>query len=135
MLKILTKLWWVVQRAYASFDYISNHSLCHFGYSLGDSFKLDYTEESVLKCFDSTTEKLDVFTGTAEIRGFFDGLFKQLSDLSTLAAPVVDATEGPMKQVYLIWSCPGSGVKFAHDSFYYNDKFQITRQNIGYTSC
>jgi hypothetical protein len=135
VLKILTKLWWVVQRAYASFDYISNRSLCHFGYSLGDSFKLDYTEESVLKCFDSTTEKLDVFTGTAEIRGFFDGLFKQLSDLSTLAAPVVDATEGPMKQVYLIWSCPGSGVKFAHDSFYYNDKFQITRQNIGYTSC
>lgn len=106
-----------------------------FGAQDLDKIMLDYTEESVLKCFDSTTEKLDVFTGTAEIRGFFDGLFKQLSDLSTLAAPVVDATEGPMKQVYLIWSCPGSGVKFAHDSFYYNDKFQITRQNIGYTSC
>jgi hypothetical protein len=86
------------------------------------------TSESVLKSYDSTTESLIIATGEAEIRQFFSDLFAMLTDLSTLAAPVVDVTEAPTKQVFLVWLCPGSGVEFATDTFLYDSSFRIMRQ-------
>jgi len=72
------------------------------------------------------------FVGLAQIRACFQGLFAQLSDLGTLAAPVVEVTEaadGAPGMVFLVWECPGSGVRKATDTFLFcGDK--ITRQNV-----
>jgi glutathione S-transferase len=105
-----------------------------FGAQNVDQILLDYTEESVLKAFDSTTKQLTTAKGIEEIKAFFANLFNVLSDLSALDAPVVEVTEAPFKQVYLNWSCISSGILQAHDSFYFDDNFKIIRQNIGYTS-
>ena len=98
-----------------------------------DKIMLDYTEESVLKCFEHSAGELTTATGLAEIRDFFAGLFGLLTDLSTLAAPVVEVTEAPDKQVYLVWKCPGSGVLEATDTFIFGDDNRILRQNIAWT--
>ena len=45
---------------------------------------LDYDEKSVLRCFCHSDGSDDTFTGVEEIRGFFDGLFKMLSDLRSV---------------------------------------------------
>jgi len=44
-----------------------------------------------------------------------------------------EVTEEP-RQVYLIWACPTSGIVSATDTFIFDPKFKITRQNIVYTS-
>ena len=45
-----------------------------------DKIMLDYTEESVLKCFEHSAGELTTATGLAEIRDFFAGLFGLLTD-------------------------------------------------------
>ena len=52
-----------------------------FGSQNLDKIMLDYDEKSVLRCFCHSDGSDDTFTGVEEIRGFFDGLFKMLSDL------------------------------------------------------
>merc|ERR1711998_613165 len=104
-----------------------------FGAQDLDQIMLDYTEDSVLESYESTSGVLTNASGLVEIRQFFTDLFAILTDLSELEAPVVQVTEEPVKQVYLIWSCASSGVTFAHDSFYYDDNYRIVRQNIGAT--
>ena len=49
---------------------------------------LDYDEKSVLRCFCHSDGSDDTFTGVEEIRGFFDGLFKMLSDLRSVVKGV-----------------------------------------------
>merc|ERR1719247_3943476 len=93
---------------------------------------LDYTEESVLKAFNHATGKLDTRKGMAEIQNFFEGLFGVLKDTSGLAAPVIEVTEAP-KQVYLVWSCPTSGIVSATDTFMFDEGNKIRRQNIAFT--
>ena len=103
-----------------------------FGSQNLDKIMLDYDEKSVLRCFCHSDGADDTFKGVEEIRGFFDGLFKMLTDLSGLAAPVVEPTEFPNRQVYLIWSCPSSGVASAQDTFMFDGHFKISRQNIAF---
>merc|ERR1712205_197353 len=105
-----------------------------FGAQDVDEIMLDYNGSSVLKAFDHRTGDLTTCEGEAEIRDFFTGLFAMLSDCSDLAAPVIEVTEVPNKQVYLIWSCKASKVVSATDTFFFDDDFKITRQNIAYTS-
>ena len=49
---------------------------------------LDYDEKSVLRCFCHSDGSDDTFAGVEEIRGFFDGLFKMLSDLRSVVKGV-----------------------------------------------
>lgn len=93
----------------------------------------DYTEDSVVTVYDHTTSKQDTYKGMAQIKGMFEGLFKMLSDLSNLGAPVVEVHDSPAS-VFLIWSCPASGVLSATDTFFFDSNFKITRQNVVITS-
>lgn len=65
-------------------------------------------------------------------RTLFEGLFENLSDLSDLAAPMVDVSE-ESKTVFLVWRCPASGFLDATDTFVINDETKkIYRQNVAY---
>mmetsp|Transcript_19971 Transcript_19971/g.33443 ORF Transcript_19971/g.33443 Transcript_19971/m.33443 type:complete len:120 (+) Transcript_19971:271-630(+) len=102
-----------------------------FGAQDADKILLDYTEESVIKVWDTVKGEMSTAKGLDEIKGLFLGLFKQLSDLGTLAAPVVDVQDPPGMPgtVFLVWECPGSGVKKATDTFVFKgDKIMI--QNV-----
>lgn len=94
---------------------------------------LDYSEESVIRIFDHTTDKVEVYSGVEGARVFFTGLFAKLTDLSSLDAPSLIVSE-EKKYVSLIWKCPSSGVLAAHDVFLFDGKGKITRQNIAYHS-
>ena len=87
---------------------------------------LDYTEDSVMRLHDFTKGEKSEHKGLVAIRAVFDGLFKQLSDLSTLEAPVVDVEENP-GMVFLIWKCPGCGVLNATDTFVFDKNHKIAR--------
>merc|ERR1719253_127430 len=104
-----------------------------FGAQDVDKILLDYDDKSVLKAFNHTDGKLESCTGLAEIKQFFENLFKVLSDTSGLAAPVIEPTEDPA-QTYLIWSCPTSGIVSATDTFIFDESFIVRRQNIAYTT-
>lgn len=93
---------------------------------------LDYTEASVLETFDHTTGERGSFVGVAQIAFFYEGLFRIMADSSTFAAPVEEVIEHP-KQVFLVWSCPSSGVVSASETFLYGDDFKISRQNFTVT--
>ena len=108
-----------------------NNHFAAFGSQDLDRIVKDYTEESVLECYDAGSNKRTKHVGLAAIRAFFSGLFQLLTDLSTLSAPVIEVTEQPFKQVYLCWSCSSSGVTFAHDTFFFDEHNKIIRQNIG----
>ena len=110
-----------------------NHFSAFGGQDL-DKIMLDYDNSSVLKAYDFTSKVQYTHVGEVAIRGFFAGLFTLLSDLSGLTAPTVEVTEAPNKQVYLIWTCPTSGITSAQDTFIYTDAFKISRQNIAYTA-
>ena len=56
-----------------------------FGSQNLDKIMLDYDETSVLRCFCHSDGADDTFKGVEEIRGFFDGLFKMLSDLRSVS--------------------------------------------------
>ena len=105
-----------------------------FGAQDVDKIMLDYSDTSVLKAFDHRTQALVTCTGRGQIRDFFINLFATLSDTSELAAPVIEVTEAPAKQIYLIWSCASSGIVSATDTFMFDDNYKISRQNIAYTS-
>jgi len=90
---------------------------------------LDYDETSVARVYNFTDGSSTTFTGTAQIRQMFAGLFAELIDLSTLEAPVVQVDESP-KMVFLCWKCPGSGFATATDTFLFGDDLKIKRQNI-----
>lgn len=63
-------------------------------------------------------------------RKLFVGLFKNLSDLSDLAAPLIDVRE-ESKTVFLVWRCPASGFLDATDTFLMNGETnKIYRQNV-----
>ena len=110
-----------------------NHFSAFGGQDL-DKIMLDYDNSSVLKAYDFSSKVQQTNVGEVAIRGFFAGLFTLLSDLSGLTAPTVEVTEAPNKQVYLIWTCPTSGITSAQDTFIYTDAFKISRQNIAYTA-
>lgn len=100
-----------------------------FGKQDLDKIMLDYDETSVARVYNNVDGKKDEFKGTAQIRDMFTNLFKDLSDLATLDAPVVDV-DAAGSQVFLVWKCPGCGFETATDTFLFGPNFKIKRQNI-----
>lgn len=98
-----------------------------FGAQNVDQIMLDYDENSHVRLFNFDDGSLVEFKGTTAIRELFTGLFTTLSDLSSLAAPVLEQTDG---MVFLVWECPDMGIVWATDTFIFNDNHKITYQNI-----
>ena len=89
-----------------------------FGAQDVDKILLDYTEKSVIKVYNQVTDELVEFKGLKAVKECFTGLFKDLSDLSGLAAPAIrveEATEDKAGMVFLVWRCPSSGYNHATD--------------------
>eukprot|EP00746_Dinoflagellata_sp_MGD_P022869 gnl/MRDRNA2_/MRDRNA2_153539_c0_seq1.p1 gnl/MRDRNA2_/MRDRNA2_153539_c0~~gnl/MRDRNA2_/MRDRNA2_153539_c0_seq1.p1 ORF type:complete len:237 (+),score=46.12 gnl/MRDRNA2_/MRDRNA2_153539_c0_seq1:84-794(+) len=103
-----------------------------FGAQDIDKIALDYDETSRVTVYNNVDESKSVFKGVEEIKGMFKSLFADLSDLSTLAAPVIDVDEAPGKggQVFLVWKCPGCGYDTATDTFIFGSDLKIKFQNI-----
>lgn len=100
-----------------------------FGAQDVDKILLDYDETSVIRKYDSSTGKTDEFKGLEAVRGMFTALFKDLPDISTLAAPEITVEEG-QRQVFLVWKAPGVGFEHATDTFLFGPDMKIKRQNI-----
>lgn len=94
-----------------------------------DKIMLDYDETSVARVYNNADGKKDEFAGLTAIRGMFEQLFKDLPDLATLEAPIVDV-DAAGNQVFLVWKCPGCGFDTATDTFIFGPNFKIKRQNI-----
>ena len=113
----------------ASWD---NH-FAAFGAQDVDKILLDYTEKSVIKVYNQVTDELVEFKGLKAVKECFTGLFKDLSDLSGLAAPAIrveEATEGKAGMVFLVWRCPSSGYNHATDTFLFDAAGKIAKQNV-----
>ena len=100
-----------------------------FGAKDMDKILKDYDEKSVITVYNPTTKKKEVFKGVEGARSLFKSLWAEVSDYKTLAAPVADVDE-EAKTVFLVWECKGCGVECATDTFVFDDKFRIVRQNI-----
>jgi hypothetical protein len=111
-----------------------NNHFAAFGTKDVPRILLDYTETSVLQSYEQCEGRLTVATGLTQIGAFFTGLFAGL-DTSQVTAPVVDVTTrgDDVKQVYLIWKAPLSGIESAQDTFIFDDDYKIARQNIAWT--
>jgi len=113
----------------ASWD---NH-FAAFGAQDVDKVLKDYTEKSVIKVYNQVTDELVEFKGLKGVKECFTGLFKDLSDLSGLAAPAIrveEATEGKAGMVFLVWRCPSSGYNHATDTFLFDAAGKIAKQNV-----
>jgi len=104
-----------------------------FGAQDVDKILLDYTDKSVIKVYNQVTDELVEFKGLKGVKECFTGLFKDLSDLSGLAAPAIrveEATEGKAGMVFLVWRCPSSGYNHATDTFLFDAAGKIAKQNV-----
>jgi len=90
----------------------------------------DYTEDSVLTVYDQRTAEKNVYRGLARVKEAFQGLFKALSSLDTLAAPVVHVEGSVTPQCFLVWKCPGCKFTEATDTFLFDSHGKITCQNV-----
>ncbi|CAK9019846.1 unnamed protein product [Durusdinium trenchii] len=100
-----------------------------FGKQDLDKILLDYDETSIAKLYNTVDGSKKEFAGLQGIRDMFTDLFKDLSDLKTLEAPVIEVDE-PGKTVFLVWKCPGCGYSTATDTFVFGPDFKVKRQNI-----
>ena len=89
---------------------------------------MDYTEESQVIVWDTAKGTRADFKGLSQVSDLFTNLFKDLSDLSTLAAPLIEVQED-VGQVMLVWECPGCGFSKVTDTFIFKGD-KILRQNI-----
>ena len=90
----------------------------------------DYTEDSQVMVWDTSKNEKSVFKGISKIKLLFEGLFKNLSDISALAAPLIEVEEDPGNMVFLVWECPSSkGYTKVTDTFIFKGD-KILRQNI-----
>jgi hypothetical protein len=104
-----------------------------FGTQDLDKILLDYTAKSVITVYDQSTGTKTVHTGLEGARACFEGLFKSLSDISDLDAPVQIVKEARKHEpgsVFLIWRCPASGFVEATDTFIFDKSSKIRRQNV-----
>ena len=92
-----------------------NHFSAFAGQDLNGILQ-DYTETSILNIYDAGSGVKRQYVGLSEIGDAFTALFAQLTDLSGLAAPVVEVDE-VRGEVFLVWECPSSGVRKATDTF------------------
>ncbi|CAM9385028.1 unnamed protein product [Discosporangium mesarthrocarpum] len=100
-----------------------------FGAQDVDKILLDYDDKSKITTWNLNGDEKAVYEGVDGARTLFEGLFKNLSDLSELGAPLIDVDE-ETKMVFLVWRCPSSGVVDATDTFTFTDDFKILRQNV-----
>jgi D-xylose 1-dehydrogenase (NADP+, D-xylono-1,5-lactone-forming) len=107
-----------------------NNHFSAFGAQDVEKILADYTEESEIRVFNTATSETAVHKGLGAVRECFVGLFKQLSDLGDLGAPVAEVQEAPRNQVFLVWSCKASGVQRATDTFTFDGAGKIVNQNI-----
>merc|ERR1711924_393869 len=73
------------------------------------------------------------FKGLKGVKECFTGLFKDLSDLSGLAAPAIrveEASGGIAGSVFLVWRCPSSGYTHVTDTFLFDEDGKIAKQNL-----
>jgi len=113
----------------ASWD---NH-FAAFGSQNVEQILKDYTETSVINVYNQSTGTQKTYKGIAGATDCFTGLFKALSDLSDLAAPVIEVHEPSGEEpgsVLLIWSCKASGFQQATDTFIFDAAGKIVRQNV-----
>ena len=104
-----------------------------FGGQDVDKVLKDYTEASVIKVYDQITGELTEFKGLKGVKDLFTGLFKDMPDLSGLAAPAIrveEATEDKAGMVFLVWRCPSSGYNHATDTFLFDKDGKIAKQNV-----
>ena len=92
-----------------------NHFAAFGGQNLSGILQ-DYTETSILNIYDAGSGVQRQYVGLSEIEDAFAALFAQLTDLSGLAAPVVEVDE-EREEVFLVWECPSSGIRKATDTF------------------
>jgi len=103
-----------------------------------DKIMLDYVEDSVvdIASYYKDTEGLpgvEKFKGKEAIRGMFLNLFKSITDVSDLAAPLIQRSgdnDGEAKQVFLVWRIPASKTDWATDTFVFDKDNRIIKQNI-----
>ena len=104
-----------------------NHFSAFGGQDL-EKILLDYTDESEVIVWDTKTGTRSDFKGLAGVKDLFTGLFAKLSDLSTLAAPLIEVQESS-GMVFLVWEYPGCGYQKVTDTFIFKGD-KILRQNI-----
>ena len=97
----------------------------------------DYTDKSVVTSFDHTTGMLYIAEGLDAIATLYSSMFKELSDTSDLAVPVIKIMESTPTMdgsVYLIWKCPSCGIKSGTDTIIFSADNKIIRHNIALSS-
>jgi hypothetical protein len=97
----------------------------------------DYVAESEITVFNHADGTMNTFSGLEGARSCFEGLFKTLHNCSDLAAPIIHVDESEkwsslktFGQVFLVWNCPASSYQRATDTFIFNNKGKIIRQNV-----
>jgi len=123
--------WWAARRTPVQSAW-DNHFAAFGGQDI-DRILLDYTEHSMIIVYDQTSGRQRAYFGLDGVRDCFTGLFSRLSDLSDLAAPVIDVKEATAWQpgsVFLLWKCPASGYAEATDTFIFDSDSKIIRQNV-----
>lgn len=101
----------------------------------------DYTDASTIAVYNFHNNDMTYFTGLAAIESLFTGLFADLTDLTSLTAPVVDTAAVPIENTFLVWKCPDcspaapGSYALVTDTFVYGTPNAangpaITRQNI-----
>jgi len=101
---------------------------------------LDYDANSIVRVYNDAmitlpSDKPEVYTGVAAIRGMFNQLFTDLAGCTAktepkyLQAPVALPEENPNGQVFLVWQCQLAGFNYATDTFIMNG-VKVAGQNI-----
>merc|ERR1719235_667129 len=96
---------------------------------------LDNSEKSIITVYNQVTGVTKRFTGLEGVEACFTIMFRNLFDLSDLAAPiqVVEEASADGKiagNVYLVWSAAKSGYTYVTDTFIFDAGGKIFRQNV-----
>eukprot|EP00656_Telonema_subtile_P027117 TRINITY_DN2911_c0_g1_i2.p1 TRINITY_DN2911_c0_g1~~TRINITY_DN2911_c0_g1_i2.p1 ORF type:complete len:216 (-),score=49.00 TRINITY_DN2911_c0_g1_i2:526-1173(-) len=98
-----------------------------FGAQSVEEALVAYTADSTIRTFDHRTGVSVNSKGTAEIKEHLERMFSMLTDTSSLCTRLVEVTEAPERQVYLVWSCASAGVVSATETFFFSEDLKITR--------
>merc|ERR1719296_563550 len=108
-----------------------------FGAQDVDKIMLDYDDNSEVRVFNFADPKslvdtpIAVYNTTAAIRTMFVDLFADIWSQTTLGAPLVYQDTD---LVFLVWEVPGTGIKWATDSFSFeNNKIRFQNIALDYT--
>jgi len=113
----------------ASTDEAWDNHFSAFGGQDVQKIGLDYDDNSIVQVYSACESVTYEYAGRESIEGFFEELFADLYDTSTLAVHYLDqtATDG----VFLVWSNAGTGFTEATDTFVFDSEtYKILQQNI-----